>query len=689
MAFLFRKLVPLVLILFVWDSPLRGYGPVSPSDSLEQVFGVSRVDSVKYNAAKEIMKLSFERDANLGLRYAILSFDLAKKLGKTDRYAFHHNTKGLFLTSLGRYNEAIEEFQEGLINTELVPNEKSKANFQTSLHGNLGVAYGHLGVSEQEQAEYLKALEIAEAHNLIQPKAIFTNNLAKLYLDIGDLVQAEKYVNKALEIIAGIDYPQAKVLPYLNLGSLFIAKNQTDSATKYFEIGLKHAEASGSLFDKGASLIQLSEILIEQGEYTKAHDFAMRAVIVAKELGNNELSILTDLAMSRSKRKMGNLKDAEICVSRAYSLLKEKTPLTELKIYEEMEKVALANSDYKYAQEVGMKIRVLRDTLLDINRQNYLATAESRLALEKMTTENLEKDKQLREQAIKQRTLVLGSTWLVLGLALVAGVFLIRNIRLGRKHRIELEQKVELRTEKLREVNKELELANFELQRFNRVISHDLKAPIDNINGLIEIVKEETGAYGKESLNLAYIEKSTTQLDRILSDVSLFYNFDKGELIQEEIPMHELLAGVGLALKCTIEERKVVFAYTEMPVITSYWTPVFLTFKNLVENAIKYNESERPEIKVSYSKGEKDHIFEVADNGIGISPQHYDKVFELFERVSPIGKYSGTGLGLSISKKMIQEIGGEVKIKKSTLNQGTIFEVRLPQEAVVLSRKEL
>lgn len=689
MIVLFRKLVPLVLILIVWDYSLRAYGPVSPTDSLEQVFGVSRVDSVKYNAAKEIMKISFERDANLGLRYAILSFDLARKLGKSDRYAFHHNTKGLFLTSLGRYQEAINEFQKGLETISLIPKEKSRANFQASLHGNLGLAYGYLGATEKEQAEYLKALEIAEEYDFIQTKAIFTNNLCKLYLDVGNLEQAEKYIQKSLKIIEGIDYPAAKVLPYLNLGSLFIAKNQTDSATKYFEEGLQHAEASGSLYDKGASLIELSEILITQGQYEKAHDFALRAVAVSKELGNKELSILADLAMSRTKRKMGNLKEAEICVERAYSLLTEKAPLTELKIFEEMEKIALANADFKQAQEVGMKIRVLRDTLLDINRQNYIATAESRLALEKMEVEGLEKDKKLREQAIQQRTLVLGFTWLALLLALIAGVFLVRNIRQGRNYTIKLEREVELRTEKLREVNKELESANFELKRFNRVISHDLKAPIDNINGLLEITKGELGATETISQNLTYIEKSTTQLERILADVSLFYNFDKGELVREEIDMKELMEGVALALQCSLAERKVAFSFPDMPVVTSYWTPVFLTFKNLVENAVKYNESEIPEISVSYQKAREKHIFEVADNGIGISPQHYEKVFELFERVSPLGKYSGTGLGLSISKKMIQDIGGEVRIKTSDLNKGTIFEVHLPIKAAVLSRKQV
>lgn len=663
------------------DLSLIAYGPTFPSDSLEQVFESTLIDSVKYNTAKTIMRQSFETDAHLGLKYAILSFDLAKKLKKTDRYAFHHNTKGLFLTDLGRYHEAVNEFKEGLESTKLIEDERSHANFQSSLYINLGLAYGYLAEIELEQTAYLKALKIAEEYDFVRAQAILSNNLSKLYLDLENLPKAKIYIDKALSIIENIDYPQAKVLPFLNLGSYFSAKNLPDSATKYFEIGLEYSEASGSLYDQGAALIQISEHLNEQGKYEKALMYSKRAFVVVEKLGNIDLLILTDLAMAKVKRQMGSLKEAEFCVNRALSLLDEKVPLTELKIYEEIERIALAKSDFKQAQEVGMKIRLIKDTLLDINRQNYISNAESRLDLERMKTEGFEKDRKLHEQEIRERTAILGFSWLALFLAIIAGIFLIRNISQRKNYNKELEKTVRQRTEKLREVNLDLEEANFELKRFNRIISHDLKAPLQNIKGLLEFVKEEDIREGKESQHVGYIQQSTDQLMRLLEDVSLFYNFEKGQLARETFSMKELLEGVELALQCAINEGNVAFTFSDMPNLHSYWTPVFLTFKNLVENAIKYNESENPVIEVSYVKSNKEHIFLVSDNGIGIAENHFDKVFELFQRVSPKGKYNGSGVGLSVSKKMIQKIGGEVNIKESFLNKGSVFEVKLPLDS--------
>ncbi|MEO1213362.1 MAG: ATP-binding protein [Bacteroidota bacterium] len=678
-----QKLSPVLLVILFLHQVTFAHGPDSEVDSLKRAFEIAPSDSAKYETAKLLMRQFFENDAQQGLTYSVMAFDLARKLGKTDRYAFHHNTKGLFLVSLGRTQEAVDEFEQGLKATELITKEKSKANFLSSLHGNLGLAYGHLGKLEQQQAEYMKALEIAESHGFQSAQAIFTNNLSKLYLDLGNLPEAKIYVYKALDIIKDVDIPEAKVLPYLNLGSFFLAQNETDSATKYFEIGLKHSEASGSLFDKGAALIQLSEHLTEQGQYEKAFAYANRAMKVAEKVGNKELLILTDLAMASVKRKMGQLTDAAFCANRALGNLQGKSPLNEIKIYEELEKIAKENKDFEQAYKIEKKIHLLRDTLLDLDRQKYIANAENRFKLDKMRIEGLEKDRQINEQAFEQRNIILRFSLLALFLAIIAAAFLFRNIRQKKRYHIALEKTVKQRTEKLSELNAELEQANFELKGYNRIISHDLKAPLYNIKALLEILERENSGVERDAQNLMFINRSTDQILKLLDDISSFYNFDKSQLKKEKFSLNSLMEEVSLALGPILKERNANFTFANLPDVHSYWTPLFLTFKNLVENGIKYNESDSPEVKIDYREEKHEHVFFVTDNGIGIPKDHFEKVFEAFKRVSPHGKYKGSGLGLSISQKMVREIEGDLLIKDSS-STGTQFEIRFPRKHEML-----
>ncbi|MEL6255126.1 MAG: ATP-binding protein, partial [Bacteroidota bacterium] len=135
--------------------------------------------------------------------------------------------------------------------------------------------------------------------------------------------------------------------------------------------------------------------------------------------------------------------------------------------------------------------------------------------------------------------------------------------------------------------------------------------------------------------------------------------------------------------KARLKERNANFTFANLPDVHSYWTPLFLTFKNLVENGIKYNESDSPEVKIDYREEKHEHVFFVTDNGIGIPKDHFEKVFEAFKRVSPHGKYKGSGLGLSISQKMVREIEGDLLIKDSS-STGTQFEIRFPRKHEML-----
>jgi len=105
---------------------------------------------------------------------------------------------------------------------------------------------------------------------------------------------------------------------------------------------------------------------------------------------------------------------------------------------------------------------------------------------------------------------------------------------------------------------------------------------------------------------------------------------------------------------------------------------VFLVFKNLIENGIKYNENVPAIINITYKTENQNHVFLFEDNGIGIDEKYHSIVFGMFKRLNHRGKYPGSGLGLSIVEKVIQKINGTVLLASSSLGKGSTFEIRIP-----------
>jgi chemotaxis family two-component system sensor kinase Cph1 len=118
-----------------------------------------------------------------------------------------------------------------------------------------------------------------------------------------------------------------------------------------------------------------------------------------------------------------------------------------------------------------------------------------------------------------------------------------------------------------------------------------------------------------------------------------------------------------------------------LPSITTDETQLAQVFQNLVGNAIKYRRAEVPRIHVSSTKN-SDHewIFSVSDNGLGIDPQYFDRIFIIFQRLHGRDEFEGTGIGLAICKKVLQRLGGRIWVE-SQPDKGSTFFFALPERA--------
>ncbi len=214
-------------------------------------------------------------------------------------------------------------------------------------------------------------------------------------------------------------------------------------------------------------------------------------------------------------------------------------------------------------------------------------------------------------------------------------------------------------------------------------VSHELKTPIAVLKSLLETLYEEEDREEKK----VFLEKALKRVEdmrRLVEDLLILTKLESGEekIKREEVDLKELIKEVFDLFEAQASEAKVSLqnSVEEGLKVKGDWDKLFLLFKNLVDNAIKYNrEGGRVEVK-AYKKDSM-AVVEVIDTGIGIPKEHLPFIFERFYRVDPSRsrERGGTGLGLSIVKHIALSHGGKVEVE-STEGKGSTFRVYLPLE---------
>ena len=261
----------------------------------------------------------------------------------------------------------------------------------------------------------------------------------------------------------------------------------------------------------------------------------------------------------------------------------------------------------------------------------------------------------------------------------------------------ELKKLVSLKTNELQEkisdlakTNNKLEKSNEELEKFAYVTSHDLKSPLRSVGSFIELLtrknKDKFDTKDKEYLH--FILTSVNKMNQVIKDLLTLSRIGNSEQKSELVNSKEILNQVLENNNYLIIEKNTKLSYEgEFPTLNMHPTELSSLFQNIITNAIKYNDSAQPTIKICVKQSQTEWIFAVADNGIGINPKFGDKVFDIFQRLHTDKEYRGTGIGLSICKKIIDRHGGKIWFE-SKINLGTTFYFTLPNSLSKLHKAE-
>ena len=245
-----------------------------------------------------------------------------------------------------------------------------------------------------------------------------------------------------------------------------------------------------------------------------------------------------------------------------------------------------------------------------------------------------------------------------------------------------------VRAERLAGLNADLARSNEELDAFAYVASHDLKEPLRGIHKYAHQLMEASPANEEEKRKLDGLMRLTLRMDSLLDSLLHFSRVGREELTLETVDLNEVLSdAIEMVGSRTGDSGTQIVAPRALPHILCDRVRVREVLVNLLSNALKYNDKPTKQVEVGYIDAqepsalrgsfpegtEEQTVYFVRDNGIGISPRHFDQVFKMFKRLHGREEYGGgTGAGLTIVRKLVERHHGLVW-PQSVTNEGTTF----------------
>jgi PAS domain S-box-containing protein len=227
----------------------------------------------------------------------------------------------------------------------------------------------------------------------------------------------------------------------------------------------------------------------------------------------------------------------------------------------------------------------------------------------------------------------------------------------------------------LTELVAKLKTSNRELEQFAHVASHDLQEPLRMVGSFTQLLERRYKNQLDEDADdyIGFIVEGAQRMKALIDDLLAFSRLNTEPSKYEPVLIEVALDDVLFNLKSSIEENNALITYDPLPTVMGDLSQIRQVFQNLISNAIKFHGDEPPEIHISAKEFEKEWLFSVSDNGIGINLNHQDQIFSIFKRLHTRNEYEGTGIGLAICKSIIERHGGKIWVESREKYGSTFY----------------
>jgi len=232
----------------------------------------------------------------------------------------------------------------------------------------------------------------------------------------------------------------------------------------------------------------------------------------------------------------------------------------------------------------------------------------------------------------------------------------------------------------------ELSRSNRDLEQFANIASHDLREPLRAVSGCVQLLQNRYRGQldGRADELIGHAVDGSARMQRLIDDLLAFSRLATRPPRPEPTDCGEALGEALANLRTAIQESGAVVDTGPLPPLTVDRGQLISLLQNLVGNALKFHGTAPPRIEVRAIRRSQSSIISIRDNGIGIEPQYFDRIFGIFQRLHTRVEYPGTGMGLAMCKKIVEQADGRIWLE-SAPGAGTTFFMAFPLAHPALS----
>lgn len=647
-------------------------------DSLLSISIESLNDSVQANTLNKIGYEYYTINIDSTAYYAqkALKISEANNFRKDESRAL--NLLGIVAQFKGDFNQALT------LNTRAynIGEELNSISNITSSSNELSIIYEQINDIEQSIHFAMIALDGARKMKDTLFTGFMLSNLAKCHLEVGNFSKAHLYKDEIIDLAKISNNCELLTEGHFISGKLqFEEKNLVSSLNSYNQ-SIEEAEKCNDQYFVSFSFIGVSEVHYQNGDFLLAKKFIDKANDIFEKTGDLDSHGENYLLESDILFSLGQNPEAVAALMSGLAYAQKNQNLDfEKKYLDRLSKYNKEKGDFKNAIYYSEQSNEVQKKLSDQNKAVVMLELERKYNIEKKDVELqlLQEQNSKDAQIIKSRSyFILASTLFALLVGVIAW-FTWLNLRKEAKHNAQLETKVTARTQELQQSNEMLHTSNQELERFAYISSHDLKEPLKNMISFTKLIKKEATKLElpKISEYSDILENCSYQLNTLVSDI-LDYSMVKSDLKIQNVDLNSIVDQLQSDLKDTIKSKNAIIASDKLPNIKSDKSKMYQAFKNIIENGIKYNKSEVPQVKISSEELAASWKIKFQDNGVGIDPKYHEQIFVMFKRLHNRDEFPGSGIGLSAAKTIIDKLNGAISVQ-SFENQGSQFTIILPK----------